>query len=296
VGVPFTGVVSENLRRTAQMSLLGASVVGMLACPQLLPNDFKAGLAGTGGDGCALVQSCVSGSSLASSGGGGAGGHAGTGGSASVGGSGTAGGGSASGNGGTGDPPLGGHSGDGDAGAPADGGNEPPVTEPDCRVVALTSRNHRAADNCVGVYGWNEIVTDPSTASTVSQGYRDSNVCFVGTIVPSGWGAVYNLTFANENAWNATSFDVDGFELAALGPGLPPKLEVIIEADDQAEFCRTVTPAASVLIPFDSAREDCDAPKPGTLDPTALFVLRLHFPIATTEYDLDFCLRIRALP
>jgi hypothetical protein len=290
--VPFTSVVPQDSRRTATMTLLWASVVGMLACPQLFTDDFESSSLGRGGDACAGVRSCAGSSGLASSGAG-AGVNAGAGGSASVGG-GAAGAGSTAGSHGTPDASAGSTT-EPDAGAPADAGGEP-VAEPDCRVVYLTDSTHRAVDNCVGIGGWNEVVTDPSTASTMSLSYRNGNVCFLGRVVPAGWGAVYNLTLANEDAWNATDFEVDGFELDATGPSLPPEIEVIF-TDDEADFCSFVTPTASTLIPFESAREEC-ATNPGvdTLDATALFFLRLHLPIATMAYDVEFCLRIRALP
>jgi hypothetical protein len=201
-------------------------------------------------------------------------------------------GGSTAGSGGTRDAGAG-TTGDPDAAAPADAGSVP---EADCRVVYLTDPTHRATDNCVGIGGWNNVVTDPSTTSAMSLSYRDGNVCFVGTVVPIGWGAVYNLTLSDEDPWNATDFDIDGFQLAASGTSMPPELEVIF-TDADADFCRLVTPAASISIPFESAREDC-ATDPGldTLDATTLTFLRLHFPISTAEYDVDFCLRIRAIP
>jgi hypothetical protein len=288
--VPFTSVVPQDSRRTAAMTLLWASVVGLLACPQLFPDDFESSSLGTGGDACAGVRSCAGSSGLAPSGAGGAGANAGAGGSASVGGSGAAGASSTAGTHGTPDASAG-SAAESDAGAPADAG-----AEPDCRVVHLTDSTHRAADNCVGIGGWNEVVTDPSTASTMSLSYRDGNVCFLGTVVPVGWGAVYNLTFANEDAWNATDFEVGGLQLDATGPSLPPEIEVIF-TDDEADFCLVVTPTASTLIPFESAHEECATdPDLDTLDATALFFLRLHLPIATATYDVDFCLRIRAIP
>jgi hypothetical protein len=267
-----------------------ASLAGLLACPQILLDDFDApGLADDAGAGA-----CVSGVCAGVAGGPGAGG-------------------SSAGAGGGHDAPEG----------PAKPMSPPPVTGPptppappltpdppdasappgadpslgpDCWVVALDDTTHDAADNCLDIHGWNELVmdTDDLPVTVVSRRYEGGSVCIQGTIQPVGWGAVYNLTLADGAMWDGASRGVGGFRLAASGAALPPKLEVVYTTT--SDFCSIVTPTADTRIPFSSAHPDCaDHPGPGVPNASSLEFLRVHIPIATTAYPVDFCLQIRAI-
>jgi hypothetical protein len=169
---------------------------------------------------------------------------------------------------------------------------------PPCWVVQLNDTTHIADNNCLGIRGWNDVETDPSSAQTsVALSYRNGDVCFAGTIAPGGWGAVYSLTFANESNWNAANLGVNGFEFEMTGPLLPNRLEVIYTDSVEGDHCRIITPAPTVTVPFDSAHPGCstDASR-GAPDPTRLTDLRLHWPAAASAYDFDFCLELGAVP
>lgn len=282
--LPFTRAVPQD-SRTPIVPLLIASVVGLLACPQLLKDEFGSSIDPNQLT-CARATGCeVAGASSGSSGAGGS--------ETNVGGTATGVGGSVSTAGGTSEAP--------DASAPV----EPPVVlitdaspGPDCWVVALNDSTQSLDDNCLGVYGWNAVETDPDADTEVTLSYQDGAVCFDGAIVAEteSWGAVFNLTLADGASWNAQALGVGGFQLEALGPSLPPRVEVIYTSGG-SDYCRVITPAAAVPVPFDTTHPGCDTGA-GLPAPNASVVsfLRLHLPIASDDYALDFCLRIRAIP
>lgn len=278
--------------RTLGVPLLIASVVGLLACPQLLADDFGASI-DAGQLACAQAPGCAAaGASSAGSGGT----TAGVAGSApGVGGT-TAGvGGSSPGVAGAGVETT-------DASAPPE---EPPVVlgadasaGPDCWVVVLNDPTHITDNNCLGIHGWNAVETDPDADTAVALTYETGNVCFSGSIrAESGsWGAVYSLTLANGSLWDAEERGVGGFQLEAAGVNLPPQIEVIYSTGT-GDFCRAITPAAVVPVPFDTTHRDCDTGSGLEVpDPSAVSYLRLHLPIASDDYAVDFCLRVRAIP
>jgi hypothetical protein len=300
--------VPQDLRRTLAAILSLASVVGLLACPQLLPDDFDSSPSGTDPS-CAGLGTCASGNGGTTLGVAGAdpgtGGSApGTGGSAGgTGGSAAGAGGSAPGTGGSSsDAGSGGQAttsagsgGAGGGGTTADAGSDPPP-DPGCRTVLLNDSTHSANDNCVGIEGWNQVVTDPSSASEVDLSYQNGKACFQGTIEPVGWGAVYNFTFADELDWDATDFDVEGFRLDFTGPSLPPSIEVVY-SDAENDFCQLITPLSTASILFENTRTNCtDSPGSGTPDLDSLQFLRLPFSASTTTYEVDFCLGLTAIP
>ncbi len=294
--MPFTAGVPQD-SRTLAVPLLIASVVGLLACPQLLADDFDSSIEAAHLV-CARATGCAA-AGASSGGGGSAGAGAVTAGAA---GSEVGGAGDSSGVGGSGPSANGGGTGDSpDASSP----EEPPAVlgadasaGPDCWVVVLNDSTHIADNNCLGVHGWNAVETDPSTDTTVAVSYEDGNVCFSGSILDDSgsWGAVYSLTLANGAFWNAEALGVGGFQLEATGASLPPRVEVIYTTGD-GDFCRVITPAAAVAVPFDTTHRDCDTGAGLAVpDPSQVSYLRLHVPIASDEYALDFCLRIRAIP
>lgn len=288
------------------MSLVFASVTGLLACPQLLSDDFDSVLS-TGDDSCARRQTCASsgaGGSIDSGGGdaGASGASAGAGGSTSgAGGTGAAGSSGAAGStgvAGSAAAGMGGSGGSGGSGdnAPADAstGTDP---SPDCWLVKLDDSTHIASDNCLSINGWNQVVTDPATPDTVvSTTYEDDGVCFTGTIVNQGWGAVFNLTLNDEEPWDAVSHGVGGFQLEAEGASLPPEIQVKYTDADAGDFCRTITPAADVQVPFASAHPNCSTSSTSVSDAVDLTYIRLVMPAAASDYAIDFCLEIRAIP
>jgi hypothetical protein len=155
---------------------------------------------------------------------------------------------------------------------------------------------------CVGIVGYNEIETDPdSPSTTVDQSYSNGQVCFEGTVGSDGWGAVYNFSFIQTDGqgltWNAEAPGVGGFELELSGTQRPSKLDIKY-TDSDGDFCRVLSPVVSVQVPFDSTHPGCVAQPTSTLVPNAgeLEALRLVFPVLQSAYDVDFCVRIRALP
>jgi hypothetical protein len=298
--------VPLDLRPTVAASLVFASMTGLLACPQLLSDDFDSALS-TDDDSCARRLTCEAGAG----GSGGAGGTlagtagtpAGTGGSTpNVGGSGPAG---AAGSGGTGasagSSGSGGSGGSGGTGGTGgSGGSDPPdasVEPPDCWSIKLNGSTHGESDNCLDINGWNQVETDPETPDTeVDTTYEDDGVCFTGTIVNEGWGAIYNLTFNDTAPWDAVSRGVGGFELEAVGENLPPQMRVIYSDDDAGDFCRNIIPGGAVQVPFASAHPGCSTSSSSVTDAVDLTHIRLTMLPAASDYAIDFCLGIRAIP
>jgi hypothetical protein len=168
---------------------------------------------------------------------------------------------------------------------------------PACWVVQLNDTTHIASNNCLGIHGWNDVETDPDSAgSSLTLTYQNGDVCFAGTTAPDGWG-VYSLTFANQSDWNAANLGVNGFELEMAGPLLPAELDLVYTVSGNDDYCRTITPAPTVTIPFASAHPDCSTnASSGAPDPTRLTHLRLVWPPAASAYSFDFCLELRAVP
>lgn len=282
-------------------------MAGLLACPQLLSDDFGA-ISATGDDTCARRLTCA--------GAGGAGvesGAAGRGGSASgSGGSGASAGGSSVGGAGSGEAGSG-QGGSGDAGASwgeagnaggsdsADASVDPPDLDPDpdpaCWLIGLEDSTHSASDNCLGINGWNAVETDPASNTTVSTTYDDGTVCFTGTIDNVGWGAVYNLTLNDPpNSWDALARGVGGFRFEASGAPLPPEIEVKYTDKSSGDYCRIITPGPAVEVPFASAHPGCSTTSSSVTDAVDLTFIRLVFPPEESDYAIDFCLGIRAMP
>jgi hypothetical protein len=279
-----------------------ASLGCLCACPQILSDDFDpavtTGAAGAGICSDALCSAGTGGSSIGGAGSGVGGATGGAGASAGVETGGTPGdagnGGAAAAAGAVGQAGASPEPDGADAAAP-DPSDDDASLGPDCWALVLNDTTQDTSGNCIDIQGWNDVVTDPDTPTTVvTRSYTGGAVCFQGTLQPAGWGAVYNLTFANEALWDATSHGIGGFQLSATGAALPPKLEVIYSAP--TDFCSLVTPGPDVRIPFSSAHPNCSTtPGSGVPDPTRLEFLRLHIPSSTTVYSINFCLHIRAI-
>jgi hypothetical protein len=292
------------LRPTLAVSLVFTSMAGLLACPQLLSDDFDAVLR-TGDDSCER-RLCAGGSSGAggttagsggtTSGAGGSTPSAGSSGSAGAAGTGGSGAGSSGASGGT--SGTGGTGGTGDSGGTGGSGQPDASLEPpDCWTIKLNGSTHGASDNCLGINGWNQVETDPETPDTaIDTFYEDDGVCFTGTIVNEGWGAVYNLTFNDTAPWDAVDVGVGGFQLDAVGDSLPPSIRVIYSDDDAGDFCRIITPAAGVQVPFASAHPSCSTSSSSVTNAVDLTHIRLAMLPAASDYAIDFCLGIRAIP
>lgn len=288
--------------------MLLAHVAGLLGCPQLLDDGFDtvrlssdAGLGGmtlTGGGGTAGSAGSPGGGAAGSGGQGSAGSggtQGGTGGSADMGGtSGTGGSADMGGTGGIGGTSAG--TGGTSAGTGGTSGDTP-----ECWTFELTTTTANADSNCIGIDGWNSIVDEAPTS--VSLSYEDGDVCFNGTVGPSGW-ATYSYVFADNGtandgvAWDATEYGVTGFELTTSGDALPPSLKVTyaINIDNVSlrDYCQNIG-TGPALVPFAGAtRETCGGGTGALTDVTELEALRLSFPVNGAAYPVDFCLRIRA--
>jgi hypothetical protein len=296
------------LRPTVAVSLVFASMTGLLACPQLLSDDFDSALS-TDDDSCARRLTCVGGAGGSSGAGGSPAGTGGSpagaggstpnaGGSGSAGAAGAGGSGASGGSGESGSAGSGGTGGSGGSGG--SGGTDQPdasVEPPDCWSLKLNGSTHGESDNCLDINGWNQVETDPETPDTeVDTTYEDDGVCFTGTIVNEGWGAIYNLTFNDTDPWDAVSRGVGGFELDAVGENLPPQMRVIYSDDNAGDFCRNITPAAAVQVPFASAHPGCSTSSSSVTDAVDLTHIRLTMLPAASDYAIDFCLGIRAIP
>jgi hypothetical protein len=280
---------------------LGGALVGLLGCPQLLEDSFstarlskpdaggvcqdgECGVPPAGGAARDAGRAGSTGSSGA--GGAGAGGGAGSGNSGSSG--------TAAGAGGAGSAGAGGSA---DAGGSAgDGGSAGSGLLSACRTIELTDTTHDSASNCVGIVGWNDVTKDNGT--TLSLSYDNGDPCFTGTIAASGWGAVYDLTFANpDNAtWNATSHGVTGFDFVSRGARPPASYKVLYKDPSGVDFCRVIAPG-DVEVPFSEAHEDCSSNVSSPIvDRTRMVAIILAFvPKNRQAYPVDFCLQISAL-
>jgi hypothetical protein len=173
--------------------------------------------------------------------------------------------------------------------APPDAGGEPdPPVGPSCRIVTLNGNTHSASDNCVGIYGWSSVSN--GTGSTLTRTYQNGDVCLSGNISSSGYGAVFNLTLANEDDWNANTYGVTGFNFDFTGSALPA-LKVLYTSG--GDYCSAVTPTRNVSVPFSTAHP-CDDGGTSTPDITQLTILQLNF--SPGNYAVNFCVEIRALP
>jgi hypothetical protein len=199
---------------------------------------------------------------------------------------------------------VGGSGGGGAAGAAgSSAGSAGASNTPACWTFTLADTLLTEADACLGIAGWNEVERDPMTpATTVDQSYVDGQVCFEGTVAGTGWGAVYNFSFIERDgqglSWNADEQGVGGFELEFSGAQRPSRLEIKY-SDIERDACRVLSPVVSVQVPFESTHPNCatNPTSTGVPDVTRLEALRLVFPVfASAPYEVDFCLRIRALP
>jgi hypothetical protein len=189
------------------------------------------------------------------------------------------------------------------AGGAGAGGSGGASNTPACWTFTLEDTLLTEADACLDIDGYNEVVTDLDTpATTLDQYYSNGRVCFEGTVAGTGWGAVYNFSFiasdGNGLTWDAETQSVSGFELELSGEQLPPKLEIKY-TDSDGDFCRVLSPVVSVQVPFDSTHPGCFTPPTSSVVPdvSELEALRLVFPVRPqSAYDVDFCVRIRALP
>jgi hypothetical protein len=180
-----------------------------------------------------------------------------------------------------------------DSGGPSDA-SDAASSVPSCWAITLSDTTHSATSNCLNIQGWNNAVSDPDSNTSVEVSYANGNVCFDGHIDSKGWGAVYSLTFANEQVWNAATRGVTGFDLEVSGPAPAPRVEVIYTSG--SDFCRLVAPLTSVSVPFASTHPGCSTTASAVPNPETLTFLRLHWPIAASQYDFDFCLGLRARP
>jgi hypothetical protein len=160
--------------------------------------------------------------------------------------------------------------------------------------------SEEAPENCLGIYGWNAVVNDETSGaqSSVSASYRNGNVCLSGTVDKDGWGAIFNLTFANENVWNAATRGVSGFKFRVTAR-MPPNMQITyqnIGAGD--DYCRNVVPSENVVIPFNVAHPNCSTdPASPSPDGTQLTLLRIGFLPTSADYDLDLCIEgLTAIP
>ena len=293
--MPFRILVSTLRSRSFVLALSLTSSVGLSACPQMLKDDFEPlGIGSDGGvDPCnGRGSSCDGGSGGTTPEDGGAGGQSagGPGGTAGVGGAApNAGAGGA--NAGSGGASAGSGATAPDAGSP----DEPDASlGPDCWVVTLNDETHIAANNCLDIYGWNAVEVEGSTVAT---SYQDGQVCFDGTIGTTGWGAVYNLTLADDNPWDGATPGVGGFQFAMTGATLPSSLQIKYTQSGAGDFCRAITPGPAVQVPFSSAHPSCSTdPEADTPDASALTYIRVVFLPQSSAYDIDFCMQIRAIP
>lgn len=167
---------------------------------------------------------------------------------------------------------------------------------PACWTVQLSDKTQATSGNCLGIYGWNDVVVDEGSSTTLELSYRSGQACLEGTIAASGWGAVYNFTFADTASWNAAALGVTGFELRVVGPLPPAELEFIY-TDGRGDFCRRIAPVATTVVPFDATHPDCaTSPAQEVPDANALSFIRLHMPVASSARNVDFCLQLRAVP
>jgi len=162
-------------------------------------------------------------------------------------------------------------------------------------LVALNDRTHIASNNCLGISGWNDGVSDSSSGSSVAETFQDGSVCLSGRVGASGWGVVFNLTLNAEAIWDATARGVGGFAFDFTGSALPPQVEVVYtEAGD--DYCRAVVPTSGVEVPFDTAHPGCSTSSSSVPDPSRLTYIRMHLPATGAAYDFDFCVQLRAIP
>jgi hypothetical protein len=156
----------------------------------------------------------------------------------------------------------------------------------------LTSTNYGSSSNCIGVQGSSNVVVDTGTSLDLS--YDSGDPCFSGAISSSGWGAVYELTFADEDdVWNADDAGVTGFEFALRGSEQPSSLRVLYKDPSGVDNCHVIGPG-STSVPFSITHPGCDD-SGDTVDSDRMVEMILAFPVRSSAYDVDFCVQIRAL-
>jgi hypothetical protein len=161
----------------------------------------------------------------------------------------------------------------------------------------MTGTDDGQGSNCLGIHGWNNISKGPGT--TLSLSFQNGDPCFVGTIsaASAGWGAVYNLTFANSDGggatWDADAQGVTGFDYVYTGSTKPDSLKVIYKGlGSSADFCKVIAPG-DVSVPF-ADTTNCGNGSGAALDTAHLYNLILAFPVGSQSYPVDFCVQISA--
>ncbi len=298
------------VRTRVESWLLGGTVVGLFGCPLLLDDGFSlATLTDADGGGACIGDGCVppsneAGGSAETDGGGGSGdsGSAGTSGAGGAGATGSAGSGGA-GNAGTGGTGSAGGGGEADAGSAGEGGTGSAGTgtgggtsaDAPCWTLELTPESYDPESNCIGVHGTSTVTTD--TGTTLALSYDNGDPCFTGTVASTGWGAVYELTFAGDDdggsVWNASATSVAGFEFAYRGSEQPSSLRVLYKDPSGVDNCDVIGPGTT-QVPFTAAHPGCSATG-NTVDTARLVEMILAFVPRSTAYDVDFCMQIRAL-
>jgi hypothetical protein len=174
-----------------------------------------------------------------------------------------------------------------------DAGETEPEPNPLCWTLELTnSASVSDASSCLGLSGWNDIAVDGSTDVEIS--YQGGDVCFAGSVVDDGWGAVYDMELSAGNAWNAAALGVGGFAFDMSGTTYPPSLEIIY--DGGADFCRAIPVGGSAELLFADTHPDCAA-SGSSPNPANLTNVRIVFPVpGSGSYPVAFCIRFRALP
>ena len=166
--------------------------------------------------------------------------------------------------------------------------------EAPCWTLELTPTTYDSASNCIGVHGTSAV--NVHTDSTLELSYDSGDPCFTGTIASTGWGAVYELTFAGDDngdgVWNASSAGVTGFEFAYRGSGQPSSLRVYYKDPSGVDNCYVIGPG-STSVPFSIAHPGCTA-SGETVDTARMDEVILAFPVRSDPYDVDFCVQIRA--
>ena len=135
------------------------------------------------------------------------------------------------------------------------------------------------------------------TGTTLELSHDSGDPCFSGTIASTGWGAVYELTFAGDDnddgVWNASGAGVTGFEFAYRGSDQPSSLNVYYKDPSGVDNCYVIGPGTT-SVPFSAAHPGCNS-SGETVDTARLDEVILAFVGRSTPYVVDFCVQIRAL-
>jgi hypothetical protein len=157
---------------------------------------------------------------------------------------------------------------------------------------------------------WYTFASPDGTISPENFTQGGSGICVTGSQPAMGnwstnWGVaiawVLNHPFADAEAgrkrslWNAVEQGVVGFEFALTGPNPPKSIRMDITANynDEAHYCKVLTPPGPVQARFDELRLGCDGENPGTgqIDPTKLDTLAFFIgPEYGQASTFDFCI------